>query len=132
MTAHRQYRGRERSFGLSVGSVLVLLAFALAWRGVRPSATVAGATGVALLVLGAARPLWLRPLSVAWWTLAHALGWLNARLLLSLAFFLLLTPLRAIWRIMRYDPLERRREAFRGWSEYPKRYHDASHFDRMF
>jgi hypothetical protein len=129
---HRQWRGRERSFGLSVGGVLMLFAFVLAWRGLKLGAEVAGAIGFALVVLGAARPRWLTPLNAVWWTLASALGWLNARILLSLAFFLLLTPLKAIWRITGYDPLERRRQAFRGWSEYPKRYHEATHFERMF
>jgi saxitoxin biosynthesis operon SxtJ-like protein len=128
----RQWRGRERSFGLSVGGVLILLAFVFAWRGRRLGAEVAGVIGFALVVLGAARPTWLTPVNAVWWTLASALGWLNARILLSLAFLLLLTPLRAIWRISGYDPLERRRQVFRGWSEYPKRYHDATHFERMF
>ncbi|PWT84775.1 MAG: hypothetical protein C5B57_04225 [Blastocatellia bacterium] len=131
-SSHRQWRGRERSFGLSFGSLLILFALALAWRGRRLGAEVAGAIGGALTVLGAVRPSWLIPLNAVWWTLAGALGWLNARLLLSLVFFLLLTPLRAIWRIIGYDPLERRRQAFHGWSEYPKRYHDTNHFERMF
>jgi hypothetical protein len=130
--SNRQWRGRERSFGLSVGVGLILLALALAWRGHELSAEVAGAVGVVLAVLGEVRPTWLTLPSMIWWTLASALGWLNVRILLSLAFFLLLTPLRAIWRMSRYDPLDRRRPVFRGWSEYPKRYHDPSHFERMF
>ena len=130
--SHQQWRGRERSFGLSVGGVLILVAAALAWRGREFSAEIVGAVGAALVVLGAARPRWLTLPNLIWWTLASALGWLNARILLSLVFFLLLTPLRAIWRISGYDPLDRRRRAFRGWSEYPKRYDDPTHVERMF
>jgi Saxitoxin biosynthesis operon protein SxtJ len=130
--SHRQWRGRERSFGLSVGGALVLLALALGWRGFDLSAEIAGPLGVTLVALGVARPRWLSLPNLIWWTLASALGWLNARILLSLVFFLLLTPLRAIWRMSGYDPLSRRRRAFRGWSEYPKRYHDPTHFERMF
>jgi Saxitoxin biosynthesis operon protein SxtJ len=131
-SADGQWRGRERSFGLSVGGVLILFALALAWRQRGFAAEVVGTLGGALVALGAARPRWLAPLNAVWWTLASALGWLNARILLSLVFFLLLTPIRAIWRMSGYDPLERRRQSFRGWSDYPKRYHDASHFERMF
>jgi Saxitoxin biosynthesis operon protein SxtJ len=129
---HRQWRGRERSFGLSVGGVLMLFGLVLAWRGRGLGAEVAVAVGVALVALGATRPRWLALPNAVWWTLASALGWLNARILLSLVFFLLLTPLRAIWGIRGYDPLERGRRQFRGWSQYPKRYHDAAHFERMF
>ena len=84
------------------------------------------------MLLGATRPRWLTVPSGIWWMLASALGWLNARILLSLVFFLLLTPLRLVWRIRGYDPLDRRRRTFAGWSEYPKRYRDPAHFERMF
>jgi hypothetical protein len=50
--SHQQWRGRERSFGLSVGSILILLALALGWRGHEVSAEIAG-VGVVLVVLGA-------------------------------------------------------------------------------
>ena len=129
---HRQWRGRERSFGLSVGGVLILVGLVLAWRGRALGAEVAVTVGIALVALGAVRPGWLTLPNALWWTLASALGWLNTRILLSLIFFLLLTPLRAIWRLRGYDPLERRRRQFRGWSQYPTRYHDAAHFERMF
>jgi hypothetical protein len=132
VTSSRHERGRERSFGLSVGGALILLALAFAWRGRPLSAEVAATVGVTLVVLGAARPQWLTVPSRIWWMVASALGWLNARILLSLVFFLLLTPLRFVWRIRGYDPLDRRRRTFGGWSEYPKRYRDPAHFERMF
>ena len=109
-----------------------MLTAVLLWRGHERSAAVTAATGITLVALGAARPTWLMLPNMIWWTLAGVLGWLNARILLSLVFFLLMTPLRAIWRISGYDPLDRRRRAFRGWSEYPKRYHDPAHVERMF
>jgi hypothetical protein len=132
LSNYKQWRGRERSFGLSVGSVLILLGLVLAWRGRGLGAEVAVTVGSALVALGVTRPRWLALPNAVWWTVASALGWLNARILLSLIFFLMLTPLRAIWGIRGYDPLERRRRQFRGWSQYPKRYHDTTHFERMF
>src|SRR5262245_56443239 len=60
-----------------------------------------------------------------------SLGWLSTRILLSLVFFVLVTPLRVMWRMSGYDPLDRRRRTFRGWSEYPKRYHDPDQCERM-
>ena len=118
--------------GSRSASVLILLALVLAWRGRGLGAEIAGAVGAALVALGVARPRWLALPNAVWWTLASALGWLNARILLSLIFFLMLTPLRAMWGLRGYDPLERRRRQFRGWSQYPKRYRDTTHFERMF
>ena len=44
--------------------------------------------GVVLIFFGYVRPAVLKLPSGAWWALAAVLGWVNARVLLSLAFFL--------------------------------------------
>src|SRR5215475_5474812 len=95
---------RERSFGLSVGTVLVLIALALAWRGRITRAEILGGIGAVLVVFGYLKPSLLRIPSDAWWALAAVLGWINARVLLSLAFFIVLTPLGWLWRLMGRDP----------------------------
>lgn len=123
---------RERSFGLSVGTVLVLIGVALAWRGRVTRAEIVGGIGAVLVVLGYLKPALLKWPSDAWWTLAAALGWFNARVLLSLAFFLVLTPLGLAWRVMGRDPMNRRRAGYPGWTPYPPRYKAPKHFDRMF
>ena len=48
--------GTERSFGLSVGGVLAVIAALLLWRGRIVRAEVVGAIGAVLIVLGAAAP----------------------------------------------------------------------------
>jgi hypothetical protein len=123
---------RERSFGLSVGGVVTVLALVLAWRGRVVRAELLGAIGVTLIVLGWQRPAWLKVPSAIWWTLAGALGWINSRLLLSLAFFLVLTPLGIVRRLSGRDPMARRRSQFPGWTPAPHRYRDPQHFKRMF
>jgi hypothetical protein len=52
--------------------------------------------------------------------------------LLSIIFFLILTPLGLFWRATGKDPLVRRRQNWRGWSPYPARFKDKQHFTRMF
>ena len=123
---------RERSFGLSVGTVLCLIALLFAWRGHARRAEIAGAIGAGLVVFGYLRPSLLKYPSDAWWAFATVLGWVNARVLLSLAFFLVLTPFGFVWRVTGKDPLARRRESWPGWSRYPDRYRNPRHFDRMF
>ena len=70
MMAGRSKLNRERSFGLSVGGVLIVIALALLWRGRIARAEVIGAVGVTLVVLGWLRPTWLKRPSDAWWAMA--------------------------------------------------------------
>ena len=125
-------RRPERSFGVSVGAVLCVIAAVLVWRGRITRAEWIGGTGVVLLTLGLVRPLLLKPMSDVWWKGAAALGWFNARVLLSLLFALILTPVGLLWRVTGKDPLARRRRTWEGWAPYPARYKDKRHFDRMF
>jgi multisubunit Na+/H+ antiporter MnhG subunit len=131
MTTRRQ-PNRERSFGISVGAVLCLIAAALAWRGRVGRAEIVFAVGAVLFVLGSTKPSWLKYPSDAWWAFAAVLGWVNARVLLSLLFFLLLTPVSVLWRLIGKDPLSRRRQRWRGWEPYPERYRNPKHYERMF
>jgi hypothetical protein len=49
-----------------------------------------------------------------------------------MAFLLVLTPIGLIWRAIGRDPLARRRASWPGWTAYPSRYADRSHFTRMY
>jgi Saxitoxin biosynthesis operon protein SxtJ len=123
---------KARSFGLSVGGVLIAIALALVWRGRMGRAEIVGGIGVVLVTAGYFRPMLIRIPSDAWWAFATVLGWVNARVLLSLAFFVVLTPIGMVWRLMRRDPMARRQADYAGWMEYPARYRDKKHFDRMY
>lgn len=123
---------KERSFGISVGTVLLLIAAFMIWRGRIPPAAITGGIGVVLLVLGLAYPPLIKYPSKAWWALAGALGYVNARIILTVAFLVLLTPIGLIWRALGRDPLQRKRANFAGWSSYPARYRDRNHFTRMY
>jgi multisubunit Na+/H+ antiporter MnhG subunit len=125
-------RNPERSFGLSVGTVLVLIAAFLVWRGRLTTASIIGGIGALLIVLGYLQPSLLNWPSKLWWKLAMALGYVNARIILSIAFLLVLTPISLIWRAIGRDPLSRKRANWPGWSSYPSRYGDRSHFTRMY
>jgi|SRR5581483_3137939 len=123
--------GTERSFGLSVGGVLCLIAAALLWRGRLVRAEVIGALGGALVVLGAIAPRVLAKPRLWWWRGARVVGDFNARVLLSVMFFFVFLPLGLVWRLTGKDPLARRRHAG-GWTPYPERFRDRQHFSRMY
>jgi hypothetical protein len=122
----------ERSFGRSVGTVLVLAAAYLWWRGRMTPASITGTVGLVLVLLGQFAPMWLKWPSAVWWKFALLLGYINARIILTVIYVLVLVPLGLLWRIIGRDPLGRRRTSWAGWSTYPERYRDRNHFTRMF
>jgi asparagine N-glycosylation enzyme membrane subunit Stt3 len=122
----------ERSFGVSVGGVLVLLAAILLWRRRIGRAEVMGGIGAVLLVLGLVAPVLLKYPSKYWWKFSLAFGRVMARFWLTLLFLVVLTPVSAVWKLIGRDPLDRRRDKWPGWSPYPARYRDRKHYDRMY
>jgi hypothetical protein len=64
--------------------------------------------GVALAIIGVARPLLLRRVYVTWMTATYPIGWLVSHALLAVAFFGVFGIVAAIFRVLGYDPLERR------------------------
>jgi hypothetical protein len=122
----------ERAFGVSVGTVLLLVAAYMLWRDRTTAAAWLGAIGAVLVALGLTAPMLLKWPSAIWWKLAMALGYVNARVILTIAFVLVLTPIGLIWRVIGRDPLGWRRERWPGWVQYPARYSDRSHFTRMY
>jgi hypothetical protein len=123
---------KERSFGISVGTVLLLIAAALVWRGRMFTAEMMGGIGAVLLLLGLTQPRLLKWPSAVWWKFAMVLGYINSRIILTVAFAVILTPLGLIWRLTGRDPLSFRRRNWPGWSPYPARYRNADHFTRMY
>lgn len=122
----------DRAFGFSVGFVLSAIAALFLWRGRPAVAEALGVVGGLLIVLAAVRPGWLKWPSAAWWKLANVLAYVNARVLLTLIFAIVLTPTGLLWRLAGKDPLARRRHASTGWSLYPIRYRERTHYERMF
>ena len=95
-------------------------------------AEIAAAIGTVLVLLGLVRPSLLTRPAAAWWRLAHVLGYINTRILLTLLYFFLLTPMGLIWRAIGKDPMARQRASWPGWTRYPQRYRDPKHYERMY
>jgi len=112
--------------------MLCLIAAVLVWRGSLTSAQILGALGVTLVAFGLTFPRALSWPRVAWWRLAHALGYVNGRFILTVLFAVLIVPLNVFWRVTGKDPLARRRAHGPGWSPYPTRYRDRKHYARMY
>jgi hypothetical protein len=122
---------RARSFGRTMGVVAWIAAVWFVRRARIQPAEVSAVVGVVPLIVAQFRPLWLRHPARLWFVLAHALGWFNARVLLTIAYAVVLTPISLVWRCAGIDPLRRRRSDPR-WIKYPARYADRSHYTRMY
>ena len=122
----------ERSFGFTVGPAFGLLAALLAWRGRHELAIGAAGLAAALALLAWLKPSLLRIPNAAWWRLAHALGWVNSRIVLSVFFLAVLTPVGLALRLAGRDSLRLRRRQGSGWTPYPERIRDPKHYERMY
>jgi hypothetical protein len=121
----------ERSFGISVGLVLAAIGALSWWRGHEMAATLLGAMGGLLLMGGLFAPAVLRVPNRVWWRLAGVLGRINARILLTLFFFLVITPVGAVMRLLGRNPLQPLRTDT-NWTTYPDRYRNSNHYERLF
>jgi len=100
-------RKQARNFGLMLLPILLGLAGIAYWRGRERAALIlAVASLVPPILTFAAFPLWLR-LFGAWMKLAEVLSWVMTRVILSVFFFLVLTPIGFVMRLFRADPLDR-------------------------
>lgn len=91
--------GREqlRKFGLLVGGVLAVMGLLWIVRG-RHAWVYALSPGALLLLLGVVAPRVLKPIYIAWMTLAILLGFVVSHLILTLFFFLVITPVGLVAR----------------------------------
>lgn len=94
-----------RSFGLTVGGVFALIGLLLCWKG-RGAGPALFLTGAGLLIAGFAIPSVLKPVQKAWMTLALAMGWVMTRVILSIVFYLVLTPLGLLVKLSAKDLLD--------------------------
>lgn len=96
-----------RKFGVSIGGVLLLLGLWFLYRHRAQAAWFLG-VGSALLGLGLAAPKGLKQVYIAWMTLGFMLGFVVSNLLLTLFFYLIMTPIALAARAFGNDFLGRR------------------------
>ena len=100
-----------RSFGVVVGGVIVLLGGVAAWRAHAfdaPWALGLWTVGGVLMLLGLVAPPVLRWPHRVWMAVAVVLGFVMTRVILTLVYFLVVTPIGLVMRTLRRDPLHRR------------------------
>ena len=91
-------KGDFRKFGITIGVFLMLIAGFLFWKGKGPF-EISLISGFVLCVLGLAIPIVLKPVYWVWMILAVIIGWIMTRLILSLLFYVVITPIGIFSRL---------------------------------
>jgi hypothetical protein len=122
-----------RRFACTVGAGLAIIGALSRYRGHIYPPTVLWIIAAVLLLLGLVRPSSLAAVQKSWLGLANILGWINTRVILSLLFYFVLTPLSLIMRFFR-DPLDRRLHETRNsyWLSKKSQRFDPKNYERQF
>jgi hypothetical protein len=126
-------RRQARRSAWIVGAVLLAFGAWSVWRGHPLRAQVLCGLGVYLMLIGALAPRWAVPFHRAWMKLAHALGYINSRVILGLLYYGIFTPLGVVLRLTGRDPLQRRRAARESyWIPRAEPRQRPDQFERLF
>lgn len=122
-----------RKFGITIGLFLVILAGLLFWRG-RASFEIFLISGLVLLVFGLIIPVVLKPVYWIWMVLAVILGWIMTRVILTLLFYVVLTPIGVFGRLSgnRFLDLNWNKSENTYWNYRATKQHDNEDYERQF
>ncbi len=122
-----------RKFGILIAAIAGAAGAYLAWRGRNGYAVMWEIAGV-FLVTGVLLPIVLRPVYRIWMRFAALLGWVNTRVLLTLFYLLILTPVGAAMRLFKKDVLGRQlnREAASYWVRRDPKAADKQSYEHLF
>lgn len=124
---------QARKSALLVAAVLLVIAAWNVYRG-RPNVVlIFGACGALLVFTGLFVPPAARAFHTAWMKFAALLGHVNSRVLLTLMYYLVMTPYGIVTRLLGRDPLRRRgAKAESYWVERKSTRQTREQFERLF
>jgi hypothetical protein len=119
-----------RKAGLVVLVGFALLAVLSRWRGHPTASLVFAAAGAGL---GVPMLAGVVPVYKAWMGVAHVLGKINTTIILSVLFFLIITPLGLVFRLLGRDPLALKldRAAATYWTPKARPAGSSSYFNQF-
>lgn len=125
--------GREelKKFGITMAAVFLIAGAMLFFRhkqGALPALIISSIFFAAGFIF----PNFLRPVYIIWMRLAFILGWLNTRIILTILFYLVFTPIGAAMRLFGVDLLERNKNKNSYWENKEKEEFNPLDFERRF
>ena len=126
-------RPELKKFGLAVGGVLLAIGAYMLYRG-NPGFWWLIVPGGLLMLLGWLAPAVLKPIHRPWMMLALVMGWLMTRVILSLLFYLILSPIAILARLSGKTFLDLKwpdqRDSY--WRNREDGIPDKSHYENQF
>ena len=96
-----------KKFGRTMAFCLLVIWLVLLLRH-KPLFIPLWAIGLIFFILAQARAILLKPIYKIWMGLAFCLGWVNTRIILMLVYYLVVTPIGLMMRLLRKDILSLR------------------------
>ncbi len=94
-----------RQFGVVFAVILTLIGFLQMGKGYDVVASFFWISAIHMVAFGLIAPVLLKPIFHIFTKVAHAMGWVNTRVVLVLVYYLILTPIGLIMRLFRKDLL---------------------------
>ena len=131
--ADRPSKTELRKFGVTVGAAFLVLGTISWWRGHEIPPRVLWTMGTLLLVPGLLFPTVLGPVQRGWMAFAAVLGHVNTRVILTVVYYVVMTPVGFIMRLF-HDPLDRKLGDGRSsqWVKREPRPVDLANYERQF
>ena len=122
-----------RKFGLTVGIVLMIIAGLLFWKE-KESSQIFFGVGAIILLTTITIPVILKPVYSIWMVLGIIIGWIMTRIILSLLFYIILTPIGLVLRLFGKQVLELRwnKSEQSYWNYRIKENLDHGNYERQF
>ena len=122
-----------RKFGITIGVILLIIAGFLFWSG-KESLQILFVLGAVLLVLGFTIPVILKPIYWVWMIFATILGWIMTRVILSLLFYLIFTPIGLVARLFGKQFIELKWDDSKDsyWNYRSKKYIMNDEYEKQF
>jgi len=122
-----------RKFGLTVGTILLLVCIVLYLTG-KSSSVVFGGIGILLVLFGLILPNILKPLNKIWMSLAVILGWFMSRVILFILYYVIITPIGIFLKLIGKDFLKLKinKSSKSYWEKREKKIAEQIDYERQF
>ena len=94
-----------KNFGYLIGGILIAISLFLIWKEIA-SYKIILPIGIIFILFGQFLPTILKPIYLAWMTFAVILGWIMTRVILTVIFYLIVTPIGLIAKLFRHKFLD--------------------------
>ena len=121
-----------RSFGITIGIVMFIISGLLMYYNKEEYQLIAIIAST-FIGLGFVAPIILKPFYFVWMTFAAILGWAMTRVILSLVFYLIITPIGLLTRLLGEDFLALKKsnpESY--WNNRDHNYEISQDYEKQF